>query len=54
MAGDLAARDPALASDILFGAQALMVVEGRFSGRLLESWADGRSSLREPAACPTA
>jgi hypothetical protein len=52
MAGTLAAREPALAADVVFGARALMAVEARFSGRLLEAWAAGRSSLLEPAPCP--
>ena len=51
MAGGLAVQEPTLASDILFGAQALMAVEGRFAGHLLESWATGRTSLLEPVAC---
>jgi hypothetical protein len=52
MAGTLAAREPALAADVVFGARALMAVEARFSVRLLEAWAAGRSSLLEPAPCP--
>ena len=46
LAGGLAADEPALAADIAFGARALMLVEQRFSARLLENWAAGRSSLR--------
>ena len=52
MAGGLAAQDPALAPDILFGAQALMAVEGRFARHLLSSWAAGRTSLLDRVACP--
>jgi hypothetical protein len=52
MAAGLAAREPALAPDIAFGAQALMAVEDRFARHLLSSWAAGRSSLLEPASSP--
>ena len=53
MAGGLAAQEPALAADILFGAQALMAVETRFTRHLLDSWTAGRTSLLAPVACPT-
>lgn len=46
MAGGLAAQQPALAADILFGARALSAVEGRLTAHLLDSWVSGRSSLR--------
>ena len=46
MAGGLAEQQPALAADILFGAEALSAVEGRLTAHLLDSWADGRTSLR--------
>jgi hypothetical protein len=45
----LAQAEPALVPDILFGARALMAVEGRFGAHLLDAWAAGRSSLRPPA-----
>ena len=45
LAAGLAAAEPGVAGDILFGARALMAVEGRFAGRLLDAWAAGRSSL---------
>jgi hypothetical protein len=48
LAGGLAQQDPALAGDILWGAQALVAVEGRWTNHLLEAWAEGRSSLRRP------
>lgn len=51
---DLAQRfamdDPRLTSDLLFGARALLAVDGRFAEAVLESWSAGTSSLREPAA----
>ncbi len=52
MAAGLVAREPALSADILFGARALMAVEGRFARRLLDSWAAGRSSLLDVVLCP--
>jgi hypothetical protein len=49
MAAGLAAREPALAADIVFGANALMAMEDRFARHVLSSWAAGRSSLLELA-----
>jgi hypothetical protein len=47
---DLAQRfaddEPALAQDVLFGAHALMAVEGRFTDAILGAWRRGESSLR--------
>ncbi len=48
MAAGLAATEPALVGDILFGAQAIMAVEERFTRHLLASWGAGSSSLRRP------
>jgi heme oxygenase-like protein len=48
LAGGLAQQDPALTGDILWGAKALVAVEGRWTRHLLEAWAGGRSSLRRP------
>jgi hypothetical protein len=48
LAGGLAAAEPALAGDILFGARAVTAVEGRFARHLLDSWAAGRTSLLAP------
>ena len=53
MADGLAAREPALAADIVFGARAIMDVEGRFAEHVLRSWARGRSSLLDAVPCPT-
>ena len=50
LAAGLAAAEPDLAGDILFGAQAIMLVEGRFTQHLLDAWSAGRSSLRVPLA----
>ncbi|MFN2607683.1 MAG: iron-containing redox enzyme family protein [Acidimicrobiales bacterium] len=53
MAGGLAAAEPALAPDILFGARALMAVEARFTAALLDAWASDGSALLDPVAPPT-
>ncbi len=47
LAGGLARQQPALARDILWGARALVFVEGRWAAYLLDAWGDGRSSLVE-------
>ena len=53
LAGGLARQEPGVAADILWGARALVEVEGRWARHLLDAWAAGRSSLRvaldEPA-----
>jgi hypothetical protein len=46
MVGGLVCDEPAIASDIVFGARALSVVEAAFACHLLDSWTAGRSSLR--------
>ena len=48
LAGGLARQDPSLTPDILWGAQALVELEGRWGRRLLDAWAQGRSSLLAP------
>jgi hypothetical protein len=52
LAGGLARQDPALATDILWGAAALAELDTRFARHLLDSWAEGRSSLRAPSEPP--
>jgi hypothetical protein len=49
LAGGLAAEEPEVAADILFGARALLQVDARWASHLMESWERGESSLREPA-----
>jgi Iron-containing redox enzyme len=46
------AAEPDLAADVVFGARALAVVEGRFTGHVLACWRDGRPSLRQPLPAP--
>jgi hypothetical protein len=48
LAGGLARDEPELTADILFGAQAITVVEGRFTRHLLDAWSAGTTSLRAP------
>jgi hypothetical protein len=50
LAGGLAKQDPRLEPDILWGAAALIELEGRFASHLLSSWEAGESSLIEPPA----
>jgi hypothetical protein len=45
--GDLLAREPELAADIVFGIQATELLEQRLAEHLLSAWRDGRSSLRQ-------
>ena len=45
LAGGLARAEPALADDILWGAAALLEVEGRCGRRILSAWERGESSL---------
>jgi heme oxygenase-like protein len=45
LAGGLAAHDPALARDILWGARALIAVDGRWTHHVMDAWEAGVSSL---------
>jgi Iron-containing redox enzyme len=46
--GDLLAREPELAADVVLGVQATACLEDRLSAHLLECWRSGRTSLRRP------
>lgn len=48
LAGALAREEPSQVPQIVFGANALDVLEGRFGDALLASWRGDRSSLRSP------
>ncbi|MGY2079511.1 iron-containing redox enzyme family protein [Modestobacter sp. SYSU DS0657] len=52
MCGSLVAEQPALAADVLFGAQCSLALDGLTAGYLMDAWAAGRSALRqqEPVA----
>jgi Iron-containing redox enzyme len=52
LAGGLAAEEPAVAADILFGARALLQLEARWAGHLMAAWERGETSLREAVAIP--
>ena len=41
-----------MARDVLWGARALVALEGRWATWLLDAWEDGRSSLRVPLGVP--
>jgi len=45
LAGGLAGQEPELAGQILFGVRALLWLDGRFAGQLLDSFEADRSSL---------
>ena len=45
LAAGLAAEEPELASDIVFGAAAMALLEGRFADDLLRAWRAGETSL---------
>jgi hypothetical protein len=49
LADGLAAAEPELAGDILFGARALLALEGRWAAHLLAAWERGERSLWPPA-----
>jgi hypothetical protein len=48
LAGGLVRLEPALAADVLWGAHALVELEGRWARHLLGTWQAGRSSLLAP------
>jgi hypothetical protein len=48
LAGGLAAAEPEVAPDILFGARALLQVEARWARHLMDAWEGGGTSLRSP------
>jgi Iron-containing redox enzyme len=54
LAGGLAHQEPAIAGDILWGARALVDVEGRWARHMLGAWETAHSSLLIPLAAVTA
>jgi hypothetical protein len=53
LVGSLAAAEPALASDILWGAAALLELDSRWAGHVLAAWERGASSLLAPRYGPS-
>jgi hypothetical protein len=53
LAGGLAAQRPALGADIVWGARALLAVEGRWAEHVLGAWGHDGSSLRGAEAVPS-
>jgi hypothetical protein len=50
LAGGLVRMEPPLIEDILFGARALIELEGRWATMLLDAWAGGGTALQPPLA----
>jgi hypothetical protein len=48
LAGGLARQAPALADQIIWGARALVAVDGLWARHVVDAWGDARSSLRYP------
>jgi heme oxygenase-like protein len=48
LAHALALAEPALGKDILFGARALLALEGRWADHLLRCWKNNQTSLTHP------
>jgi hypothetical protein len=52
LAQRLALEEPHLVDDLLFGAQALLAIDGLFAEQVLTRWKAGESSLRSPDPVP--
>ena len=50
LAGGLANQDPRLGADILWGAKALLAIDGRWARHMMHAWGDDSSSLRPELA----
>jgi hypothetical protein len=46
LAGGLAKQDPRLGADILWGARALLAIDGRWARHIMDAWSSDASSLR--------
>jgi hypothetical protein len=46
LAGGLAKQDPSLGADVLWGARALLEIDGRWARHMMSAWEDDESSLR--------
>ncbi|HEU4655969.1 MAG TPA: iron-containing redox enzyme family protein [Capillimicrobium sp.] len=54
LAGGLIEQDPAMATDVLWGARCLTLVEADWTRHILGAWERGETSLRAPLALATA
>jgi hypothetical protein len=52
LAGGLVRQDPSLASDVVWGARALLELERRWAAHVLAAWSEGATSLRSGAPVP--
>jgi hypothetical protein len=50
LAGGLAKQDPRLGADVLWGAKALLAVDGRWARHIMQAWSSDESSLRASEA----
>jgi hypothetical protein len=50
LAGGLAKQDPRLGADVLWGAKALLAVDGRWARHIMQAWSGDESSLRASEA----
>jgi hypothetical protein len=50
LAGGLAKQDRALGADVLWGARALLAIDGRWAQHMIDAWMRGASSLRAEEA----
>ena len=50
LAGGLAKQDPKLGADVLWGAKALLAIDGRWARHMMEAWSGDSSSLRASEA----
>ena len=46
LAGGLVEAEPGLLGDVIFGAMAVLAIDGRLSSLIMDAWDNGRSSLR--------
>jgi hypothetical protein len=50
LAGGLAKQDPKLGADVLWGAKALLAIDGRWAHHMMQAWSGDSSSLRASEA----
>ena len=50
LAGGLGKQDPRLGADVLWGAKALLAIDGQWARHMVDAWTNGESSLRAEEA----